>query len=742
MKTLIKVLVIILIISSISSAQRVERTIADIQRVSIDSLLLADAIQLTNTARWTLQSSPYRWKTSAPAMTDTITLTALCLVPPKIITYTGAGWTMILSDTAQPAQWSNIFVRVPSGDTINLMNNGFLNVTRGDIIRITGVVEEFLVDNMNSLTQFRPIPGVPIEILDNVPEIIAPPIPKVVTDFHQGVGMGGTIKYSTGEPFEMAYVELTNLTVNYYVAPLNGTFNMVDADGNEFSTYDVSGYYTLRIFRNPLSTYTLPSLNTKVDTIRGYIWTSSGTENPRGYRICPMYPGDIVFGAVLPGVATVRRYPVLVTPTDSALVTARVYQQPGGAPIDSAKLFYSINNAAFKSVKMTTIIGDSVGAYIPVQTANAFVRYYVTAYDNAGYTTTIANASPDYSTNSARGLFFYYVLDRQTTIRDIQYNPFTHGRGPLTGAIATASGIITADTTQLGLSPNSTFPAYGTTVWYLQTGKEPWNGIWISSVEPTMGHVNLGDSVTVTGIVSELNEVTNLYAISDVQVHSSGNPIPSPNSIPCKDIGFGVSNGTPSAEKWEGMLIQLNDLTVTNIYPTFVDPSEYEVSDGTGSVIIRRDGKNNISNVPGDTVGGIDFRILNVGDKISYIRGLLHYSARRYKLVPRTNADFGVITSVQEIPNSTIPTQHQLTNNYPNPFNPKTVIEYSLPKEEFVTLKVYNIIGQEVATLKNEVQKAGSYRVNFDGSKLASGVYFYRLQTSSFTQIKKMALVK
>ncbi|MDI6802433.1 MAG: T9SS type A sorting domain-containing protein [Bacteroidota bacterium] len=742
MKTLIKVLVVVFLVSFVSSAQRVERTISDIQKVSIDSLLLADAIQLTNTARWTLQTSPYRWKTTTPAMTDTITLTALCLVPPKVITYTATGWTMILSDTAQPTEWGNIFVRASSADTINLMNNGFLNVTRGDIIRITGIVEEFPIDNMNSLTQFRPLPGFAIEILDNVPETISGPIPKAVTDFHNGTGTGGTIRYSTGEPFEMAYVELTNLTVNYYVNSGNGTFNMVDANGNEFSTYDASGYYTLRVFRNPLSTYTLPSLNTKVDTIRGYVWTSSGVENSRGYRICPMYPGDIVFGAVLPGVSSVRRYPVLVTPVDSVLVTARVFQQPGGAPVDSAKLFYSINNAAFKSIKMATIIGDSVGTYIPLQTANVFVRYYVTAYDSAGYTTTIANPSPDYSTNSARGFFFYYVLDRPTTIRDIQYSPFSHGRGPLTGAIATASGIITADTTQLGLSPYGPFTAYGTNVWYLQTGKDPWNGIWISSVEPTMGHVNLGDSVTVTGIVSELNEVTNLYAISDVQVHSSGNPIPTPSSIPCKDIGFGVSNGTPSAEKWEGMLVQLNNLTVTNIYPTFVDPTEYEVSDGTGSVIIRRDGKNNISNVPGDTVGGFNFRILNVGDKISYIQGILHFSARRYKLVPRTNSDFGVITSVQEVPNASLPTQYQLTNNYPNPFNPTTVIEYALPREEFVTLKIYNIIGQEVAILKNEVQKAGTYRVNFDGSKLASGVYFYRLQTSSFTQIKKMALVK
>ncbi len=84
----------------------------------------------------------------------------------------------------------------------------------------------------------------------------------------------------------------------------------------------------------------------------------------------------------------------------------------------------------------------------------------------------------------------------------------------------------------------------------------------------------------------------------------------------------------------------------------------------------------------------------------------------------------------------------RLEQNYPNPFNPTTNISYVLPKAENVSLKVYDVLGREVATLVNEVKPAGAYTVPFNASNLASGVYFYKLQAGSFVQTKKMMLVK
>jgi hypothetical protein len=88
------------------------------------------------------------------------------------------------------------------------------------------------------------------------------------------------------------------------------------------------------------------------------------------------------------------------------------------------------------------------------------------------------------------------------------------------------------------------------------------------------------------------------------------------------------------------------------------------------------------------------------------------------------------------------PTSFELTQNYPNPFNPSTTIRYSMSTLEFVTLKVYDVLGNEVATLVNEEKPVGSYEVDFNAARLSSGIYFYKLQAGSLVETKKMILMK
>jgi hypothetical protein len=89
-----------------------------------------------------------------------------------------------------------------------------------------------------------------------------------------------------------------------------------------------------------------------------------------------------------------------------------------------------------------------------------------------------------------------------------------------------------------------------------------------------------------------------------------------------------------------------------------------------------------------------------------------------------------------------LPNEFALSQNYPNPFNPATTFSFDVPKAAHVTLAVYNVLGQEVARLLDTEREAGTYTVEFDGSSLASGVYFYRLSAGDFTDTKKMLLVK
>jgi len=105
----------------------------------------------------------------------------------------------------------------------------------------------------------------------------------------------------------------------------------------------------------------------------------------------------------------------------------------------------------------------------------------------------------------------------------------------------------------------------------------------------------------------------------------------------------------------------------------------------------------------------------------------------------RLNAN-GTITDVRT--SASLPDKFEIYQNYPNPFNPSTTIQFDIPKASFVTLKVYNVLGQDVMTLVNEDTKIGSYEVEFNASTLASGIYFYRLEAGSFIETKKLILMK
>ena len=114
-----------------------------------------------------------------------------------------------------------------------------------------------------------------------------------------------------------------------------------------------------------------------------------------------------------------------------------------------------------------------------------------------------------------------------------------------------------------------------------------------------------------------------------------------------------------------------------------------------------------------------------------------------------TFSDFTIVrylnnasTGVDEKDNGEIPTAFALEQNYPNPFNPSTTISYSIPKQSYVILKIYDILGNEIATLVNEEKPTGTYELNWNALNLPSGVYFYQLKAGSFVESKKMILMK
>jgi hypothetical protein len=121
-----------------------------------------------------------------------------------------------------------------------------------------------------------------------------------------------------------------------------------------------------------------------------------------------------------------------------------------------------------------------------------------------------------------------------------------------------------------------------------------------------------------------------------------------------------------------------------------------------------------------------------------YSQSMYGWSAQKWEYIG-TLPSF--TTGVEEIAGS-VPQGYTLSQNYPNPFNPSTTIDFTLPASGFVSLKVYDVLGREVMTLINEVKPAGTYRATFDGWNLPSGTYFYALKAGSFSEVKKMTLLK
>jgi hypothetical protein len=103
----------------------------------------------------------------------------------------------------------------------------------------------------------------------------------------------------------------------------------------------------------------------------------------------------------------------------------------------------------------------------------------------------------------------------------------------------------------------------------------------------------------------------------------------------------------------------------------------------------------------------------------------------------------GVILNVEhESHKKRIPSAFSISQNYPNPFNPSTRIQYSVNSTQKVTLKVYGVLGNEIATLVNKEKPSGNYEVEFDATGLPSGVYFYQIQAGDFIKTKKMLLLR
>lgn len=212
---------------------------------------------------------------------------------------------------------------------------------------------------------------------------------------------------------------------------------------------------------------------------------------------------------------------------------------------------------------------------------------------------------------------------------------------------------------------------------------------------------------------------------------------------------------------WHDLMWAFSQAKIQGSFPTVLNMTRNSGTDSVFSVTFKVIGpahygmmyyyrfvhKNGTTSV--DEGGGLG---VSAPDRVRFIQPLAPNSFPKSYTAPvdlwQKNAPmpgevppFG-ITGVKQQPKPVTPLTYKLSQNYPNPFNPTTRITYAIPEKAMVTLKVYNVIGQQVGTLVNQQETAGNYVVQFEGNNLPSGVYFYRLQAGKFSDVKKMLLMK
>jgi len=714
-----------------------------------DSLKVADSLFANGgTLRASLTNGNY--------LGDTITVTGVLTTDTRVIRNVGAHFSFYIQNP-DSAAWGGMDVYT-TDTSAAVLNAGFGNIKSGYVIQVTGVLTKYGTDAWGNF-ELLPIGSasiqpIPINVLDAGGQRPAPvevKLSDIVKGDNSSTGKteGSTVYFTNGVKYKNSYVIIRNLIVKSRTQSSSSgmwTVSVQDSLGNTISVYDPSQYFTGRTY-GVTPKWVPPAPGSKLKYIKGILAAYSSY----GYEIVPLYPGDVTIDAYTPSITASgfpgRRsvaFPTSIQSVNVETIAKDIDPHASSTAVDSAALYYSVDSSAYTRVTMSAVnsADTSFTATIPPQADGAFVTYFYKAWQHDSLGNALESMTPD----TSKAPLFYFVRQNGYTIKDIQFTPFKDGNSPAMDLPVTVTGRIQADTSDYPAELDQRSQTAKTPYVYIQDAAAPWSGVVL--YDTTADKLYRGDDATVSGIVSEYNGMTEISVDSFKVVNT-----PEQQTYPAVKIKTGDIaqryNGDSLAERWEGVLVEYDSVHITNNDPdgptySITGPSgsfrEYCVNDGSGDTRVDDDGSNTFSVDPHDTAFG--FHIMPQGAFIKSLTGIIKYVNSEYKLEPRTNADFvGEIDAVKLV-DSPVPSSFALLQNYPNPFNPTTTITYSIPQSSTVSLKIYNILGQEVATIVNQHQAAGNYTATFDASRFASGVYFYRLNTGSFSAVKKMLLLK
>ena len=638
----------------------------------------------------------------------------------------------------------HFFVRDVSADTegVEYMgiqvadggNLGYDGLVVGDVVEITGTVSPFNSQMQVAATQAPVVIG----SRDPATDAIFAPIVVSTSDLNADAGADGAIRTNWDNlgKYRGNYVRFEGASAVTRTLGSRADWNWSSDNGTtSVAMYDIS----LR-FRNDRNDYP-QNFNARTDdytpptpgatvNVQGFVTFNGGTSSdpynlavPNGAAVAvnPWNDADVAVTSSPPTINDITLTGGIPSSQSPVTITAVVAADPSRTLTSASLVFTTTSNAT-----ETTVAGvagaDNVYSFEISSglTDGEFANYHITATDNTGAVTTS-------SSNSFR------VLDGGITqIAHIQQTADgMPGDSPFAGqTIAmniTATVTLSAETGMLAL----------------QDGSGPWSGISLESVsggsnEPAgLSDLRPGDVINVTSAeieedfgLTKLNEDDMAFTV----VSTGGTPLDA--VVVTSDALADAS----VAEGFEGMFLRIENgvVTATNADDPSGPFGEFAInSDGDSGNGLRVDDASSLLSYTGNDPG----TMFSTGERLAFVQGVLWYTFGNYKLVPQSFDDIGAVTNVAT-ESTELPEGFTLHQNYPNPFNPTTSIRFDVANTANVSLRVFDTLGREVATLVNGQMQAGSHSVSFDASTLTSGVYMYRLSNGVDSQTRTMLLMK
>ncbi|MFZ4591062.1 MAG: T9SS type A sorting domain-containing protein, partial [Ignavibacteria bacterium] len=459
---------------------------------------------------------------------------------------------------------------------------------------------------------------------------------------------------------------------------------------------------------------------------------------------------------------------------------------PAGSPItpSTVKLYYSLNSPTLTSnVTMTNTSGDNWTANLPLSGAGLY-RYYITATDGLSRTATYPSGAPANTVQFTASPDTAKPVIVTTPLVDV---PKTTWPASVSASVTDNIGVDSVwvtwykNNTGTGIKrfrlPFVSGTNYSAAFNSLPADVNVNDSIFYRVVarDASAAHnsdstalykfkiINLTNVCVGTGTTSSNYPFTTFWMDGRTQMLFTAAELTAagigPNSAFTK-IGFNVL--TASSQTMDGFNVKFQATTQTSL-TAFVTTGTW-FTGFSGSYAVPGTGTQNITMTNPYLWNGTSNLIIEICyDNAAYTSystvastaaagmtwGYYTDNSTGCTMVggavqaSRPNVCFTFTSGVGVNPIGTeLPKVYSLSQNYPNPFNPVTKINFALPKQGLVTLKIYDVLGREVRTLVNEVKSVGTYSVDFNASEFSSGVYFYKLESEGFSDIKRMMLIK